>query len=65
MRLAEQVLNYPDVYGRTVAIDCVLGIPGLSLPIGLAADSMPIGIMFHGLPGAFLHLTMRMMHAGF
>lgn len=40
-----------DVYGRTVKIDCVLGVPGLSIPIGLASDGMPIGIMLHGRPG--------------
>ena len=35
-------------------IDCPLGVPGLSIPIGLASDSMPISIMLYGRPGASL-----------
>jgi len=40
-----------EVYGRTHMIDCPLGVPGLSIPIGLAANEMPIGIMLYGRPG--------------
>ena len=40
-----------DIYGRMNMIDCPLGVPGLSIPVGLAADSMPIGIMLYGRPG--------------
>ncbi|EIE27340.1 amidase signature enzyme [Coccomyxa subellipsoidea C-169] len=41
-----------EIYGRMNMIDCPLGIPGLSIPVGLAADGMPIGIMLYGRPGA-------------
>ena len=41
-----------DVYGRAVKLDCVLSIPSISLPAGLATDGMPIGIMFYARPGA-------------
>lgn len=40
-----------EVYGRTHMIDCPLGVPGLSIPIGLAANDLPIGIMLYGRPG--------------
>jgi Asp-tRNA(Asn)/Glu-tRNA(Gln) amidotransferase A subunit family amidase len=39
------------IYDRTNQLDCVLGIPGISLPIGLASDGLPLGIMFYGKPG--------------
>ena len=47
------------IYDRTNQLDCVLGIPGISLPAGLASDGLPIGIMFYGRAG----LCSRPMHA--
>lgn len=43
--------NFLSTYIRTTLIDCTIGVPGLSIPIGLAADSLPIGIMLQGKPG--------------
>ena len=43
------------IYDRTNQLDCVLGIPGVSLPAGLASDGLPIGIMFYGRAGLQLH----------
>ena len=37
---------------RTHQLDCPLGIPGLSIPIGLGTDSMPVSIMFYARTGA-------------
>ncbi len=37
---------------RTHQLDCPLGIPGLSIPIGLGTDSMPVSIMFYSRTGA-------------
>ncbi|CAK0784780.1 hypothetical protein CVIRNUC_007984 [Coccomyxa viridis] len=36
---------------RTHQLDCPLGIPGLSIPAGLGADDMPVGIMFYARTG--------------
>lgn len=41
-----------DVIGRGHTLDCPLGIPALTLPIGLASDGMPIGIMLYARTGA-------------
>ena len=46
--------NFLSVYIRTTLIDCTIGVPGLSIPIGLAADKLPIGIMLQGKPGMSL-----------
>lgn len=43
--------NFLQVYIRTTLIDCTIGVPGLSIPAGLAADGLPIGIMLQGKPG--------------
>lgn len=53
--------NY-EVYGRTVKLDCALNIPGLAMPIGLASDGMPVGIMFHARPGMLPSLLRLLMH---
>lgn len=39
------------VYSRTAEIDCPSAVPGLSLPIGPAADGLPIGLQLHSRPG--------------
>ena len=44
-----------SIYGRAVKIDCVLSIPSVSLPAGLASNDMPIGIMLYARPGALFH----------
>ncbi|CAL5224479.1 g7172 [Coccomyxa viridis] len=44
--------NFLSVYIRTTLIDCTIGVPGLSIPVGLAADKLPIGIMLQGKPGS-------------
>ncbi len=51
--MSRQVEDY-EIYGRAVKIDCVLSIPSVSLPAGLATDGMPIGIMFYARPGMLL-----------
>ena len=43
--------NFLNVYIRTTLIDCTINVPGLSMPIGLAEDNLPIGIMIQGKPG--------------
>ena len=43
-----------QVYARTAEIDCPSSVPGLSVPIGLAADGLPIGIQLHSRPGVAL-----------
>ncbi|CAK0787711.1 hypothetical protein CVIRNUC_010933 [Coccomyxa viridis] len=43
--------NFLNVYIRTTLIDCTINVPGLSMPIGLAKDDLPIGIMIQGKPG--------------
>ena len=43
--------NFLNVYIRTTLIDCTINVPGLSMPIGLAKDNLPIGIMIQGKPG--------------
>ncbi len=40
-----------DVIGRGHTLDCPLGIPALTLPIGLASDGLPIGIMLYARTG--------------
>lgn len=42
-----------QVYSRTSEIDCLSSVPGLSIPIGLASDSLPIGLQLHSRPGEF------------
>lgn len=39
------------LYARTAEIDCPSAVPGLSIPIGLAADQLPIGLQLHSRPG--------------
>jgi len=40
------------LYARTAEIDCPSAVPGLSIPIGLAADQLPIGLQLHSRPGS-------------
>lgn len=39
------------IYARTAEVDCPSSVPGLSIPIGLASDSLPIGLQLHSRPG--------------
>ena len=52
MRVVPLQVEEYSIYGRTVKIDCVLSIPSVSLPAGLASNDMPIGIMLYARPGA-------------
>lgn len=40
-----------QIYSRTSEIDCPSAVPGLSIPIGLASDGLPIGLQLHSRPG--------------
>lgn len=40
-----------QTYSRTAELDCPSEVPGLSLPIGLADNGMPIGLQLHTRPG--------------
>ena len=44
------------IYSRTAEIDCPSAVPGLSIPIGLASDGLPIGLQLHSRPGHSFHL---------
>ncbi|KAK9790121.1 hypothetical protein WJX73_005501 [Symbiochloris irregularis] len=43
--------GYDDVYCRTNTVDPIVGVPGLSIPIGLTTDGLPIGLQFQTRPG--------------
>ena len=40
-----------QIYARTAEMDCPSEVPGLSIPIGLATNDLPIGIQLHTRPG--------------
>lgn len=40
-----------QVYSRTAEVDCPSAVPGLSIPVGLASDGLPIGLQLHSRPG--------------
>jgi len=40
-----------DAYGQTVFLGPPLGIPAISIPIGLSTDGLPLGIHFQARPG--------------
>lgn len=46
-----------SLYSRTAEVDCPSSVPGLSVPIGLAADGLPIGLQLHSRPGELQHIV--------
>lgn len=40
-----------QVLRRTAIIEATVGAPGLSIPIGLADNGMPVGIQIQSRPG--------------
>lgn len=46
-----RIENNLQIYSRTAEIDCPSAVPGLSIPIGLASDGLPIGLQLHSRPG--------------
>lgn len=54
-----------DVYCRTAAVDPIVRAPGLSIPIGLTTDGMPIGLQLQARPGVLpSHLKSRLSLGG-
>ena len=45
------------VLRRTAIIEATIGAPGLSIPIGLADDKMPVGFQLQSRPGRHLQST--------
>ena len=45
------------VLRRTAIIEATIGAPGLSIPIGLADDKMPVGFQLQSRPGWHLLST--------
>jgi len=46
-----------DAYGQTVFLGPPLGIPAISIPIGLSTDGLPLGIHFQARPGEWRSKT--------
>ena len=45
------------VLRRTAIIEATIGAPGLSIPVGLADDNMPVGFQLQARPGRHLLST--------
>jgi indoleacetamide hydrolase len=52
LSIAGQTVSAPFAFIRNTAATCVLGAPGLTLPIGLGESGLPIGLELDATPGA-------------
>jgi len=47
-----------EAYAQTVFMNPPLSVPGISLPIGLDQDGMPLGIQFEARPCESFHVVL-------
>jgi indoleacetamide hydrolase len=52
LTIAGQTVSAPFAYIRNTAATCVLGAPGLTIPIGLGNSGLPMGLELDAIPGA-------------
>ena len=53
-----QLVDTFNAYGQTVFLGPPLGVPAISIPIGLSSDGLPLGIHFQARPGKpFMSVT--------
>jgi hypothetical protein len=52
LSIAGQTVSAPFAYIRNTAATCVLGAPGLTIPIGLGISGLPMGLELDAIPGA-------------
>ena len=57
----DRLVDTFDAYGQTVLLGPPLGIPAISIPIGLSTDGLPLGIHLQARPGMLCSPCLSML----